>query len=280
MTDQADEPPWFVVEARVDEDELDILSGELWSACVAGIEERPTADGVVIVVSAAEANVGAVKRLVGERLLRVRQASVDEGLDGWREWATHTRVGDVVIEPAWWVPADATGSALTVRIDPGHAFGSGAHVTTRLALELMQDSGLRGRTVLDVGTGSGVLAIVAAGLGASRVVGIDVDDVARDVARVNVDANAVDAVVDIRDSSVDLLDEQFDIVVANIDASTLIVGARSITARLEPEGTLILSGMLTARERDVTSAFDDVVFGERREEQGWVAIASERAPVS
>jgi ribosomal protein L11 methyltransferase len=276
MTGAADEPRWFVVDARVDQDELDVLSGMLWAIGVAGIEERPTDHGLRIVVSVSATQLEQVRTTLGDRTTGLREARADEGLDGWKVWARPTRVGDIVIEPAWWAPADTVQGAVTLRIDPGHAFGSGAHVTTRLTLALMQTLDLGGRTVLDVGTGSGVLAIAAAALGAKRVVGVDVDLAARDVARANVSANHVDPLVEIVDASIDGLKQQFAIVVANIGTPTLIGLAGTITARLEAHGTLILSGMLAARALDVTAAFPDVSFGERRSEMEWVAIAGER----
>jgi ribosomal protein L11 methyltransferase len=270
------EPRWFVVEARVDADELDVLSGRLWAVGAAGIEERTVGGQLQIAVAVPSARLEEVRTTLADRLLGVSEPAVDDGLDSWRAWARPTVVGHIVVEPAWWALGNVRPTGVIVRIDPGRAFGSGAHVTTRLALEMLQRAEPRGRTVLDVGTGSGVLAVAAAALGAKRVVGIDVDEVARAVARTNSELNQVDAVVEIADASIAEVTEQFEVVVANIDASTLIDCAPLIAARLAPSGILILSGLLETRESDVTAKFPDVACWSRRTEQDWVALSGER----
>ena len=271
---------WFVVETWAeDDDELDALSGRLWAAGAAGIEERAAGTRTELAVSVSAGRVDAVEAALGERLRNRRGVDADAGLDGWRDWAEPTRVGRVLIEPAWWEKdVDSRGGAgpAGVRIDPGRAFGSGAHATTRLALELLQVCLRPGMSVLDVGMGSGVLAIAAARLGAAHVVAIDVDDEAKRAARANVDRNGVSVIVEVADHPLADLDGGFDVVVANIDRPTLVELQPELVRRVRSGGHLVLSGFLTSNESDITAAYRGVRWTQVLREDGWTAALGER----
>ncbi len=144
--------------------------------------------------------------------------------------------------------------AFVVRLDPGLAFGTGTHATTALCLEWLDKIDIAGRTLLDFGCGSGILAIAALKLGAKSVTAVDIDLQAITATRQNAISNEVD---DRLESTVqiDQLDDQFDFVVANILAGTLIDHATFVCDRLKSGGRLALSGILADQVGDVSTAY-------------------------
>lgn len=166
----------------------------------------------------------------------------------WKEGLEPVTVGALTVTPPW---IDAGPDAVV--IDPGQAFGTGHHETTTGCLAALQELHLAGRSVLDVGTGSGILAIAAARLGAGRVVGVDTDPLAVAAARANAAVNDVD--VDVREGSADAAaPERFDVVVANLDTDTLSRLATALADRLAPGGSLIASGVSLARQTEAATA--------------------------
>lgn len=157
----------------------------------------------------------------------------------------------------WIAPASIAVSArdaIVVKLDPGLAFGSGSHPTTALCLEWLEQAALHDRSVLDLGCGSGILAIAAAKLGAAQVHAVDIDLQAITATRQNALANGVgDKIVTGNEVSDDLA--PFDIIVANILAGTLIDQAESICSWLKPGGSLVLSGILSGQTDNVADAY-------------------------
>jgi len=154
------------------------------------------------------------------------------------------------IVPSWHTPPDAKATVLVV--DPGMAFGTGSHPTTRLCLEWLERRVYSGASVLDYGCGSGILAIAAAKLGASRVVGVDLDPQAVTASASNAQRNAVRArFQDARD----VLSGNFDIVVANILANPLKILAPALCAYVRPGGCLALSGILVEQTDELIAAY-------------------------
>jgi ribosomal protein L11 methyltransferase len=175
----------------------------------------------------------------------------------WRRFHRPVQVGRLWLGPPWEEPADG---AVAVVIDPGRAFGTGGHATTRLCLELLAELEPRG-SLLDVGCGSGVLAIAAGKLGFAPVVAIDRDDQAVEVARANAAANGVELVVELGDAERDPLPSA-DLAVANVTLEAVeVVGPRLDVA------WLITSGYLVS-QRPTLPAFRHVT---RREQEGWAA---------
>jgi ribosomal protein L11 methyltransferase len=163
-------------------------------------------------------------------------------------------------------------SRTVIVIQPSMGFGTGHHATTRLCLSALQQLDLAGKSVLDVGTGSGVLAIAASLLGASRSTGIDDDPDAIQAARENVElnpaANAEMRIADLRTMPPD----RFDVVIANLTGGLLVQAAGHLQALATPSGTLILSGFMTHEESAVVAAFAGFVSGHRGEEDEWVCL--------
>ncbi|MBT8083115.1 MAG: 50S ribosomal protein L11 methyltransferase [Gammaproteobacteria bacterium] len=173
---------------------------------------------------------------------------------GDRLWICPTQASEG--DPSGLRPAGAegppTGSAV-VRLDPGLAFGTGTHATTALCLEWLDGVDLEGRSVLDYGCGSGILAIAALKLGAGSATGMDIDPQAALATRENAAANDVRVTVCERPEDIE---GRFDVVLANILAGPLVEFADSITARLTNRGMLALSGVLCEQADEVMAAYD------------------------
>ena len=161
---------------------------------------------------------------------------------------------------------------LVIVIQPSMGFGTGHHATTRLCIDALQRSNVAGRTVLDVGTGSGVLAIAASLLGASRSVGFDDDADAITAARENLELNpqaeATLLVADLRATDVG----SSDIVIANLTGGLLIAAAPTLQEFVGRGGSLILSGLMAVEEQDVLAAFPTWTVEQRAEEDEWLCL--------
>lgn len=179
------------------------------------------------------------------------------------------------IVPSWHAAPDP--DAINIELDPGMAFGTGSHPTTRLCLEWLCAVVTPAATVLDYGCGSGILGIAAARLGAGSVMGIDIDEKALDSARFNAERNHV--VLEIKHSGIPL-ERTFDIVVANILTNPLCVLAPLLAARVAPGGKLALSGVLETQTDQVIDAYAPFIalrVGGLHE--GWARLEGERPGV-
>jgi len=168
------------------------------------------------------------------------------------QWATDR----LVVHPKW-IPVEVSGDQIAIAIDPEMAFGTGGHESTQLCLQALEELVFPGARCLDLGTGSGVLAIAAVGLGATSVTALDTDSRALANARRNIATNLSginrDGAIALCEGSVQVVAGQsFDCIVANIDSSTLLPLLPQLEALLAPGGTMVLSGLL-AREQGVVS---------------------------
>ena len=180
--------------------------------------------------------------------------------------------GRLHVVPTW---CDPPGTGITLRLDPGLAFGTGSHPTTRLCLEWLLDEVRGGESVLDYGCGSGVLAIAAAKLGAACVVGTDVDPGALRTSRDNAQANGTEVTFVAPDG---LPAATFDLVVANILANPLIALAPAIAGRVRAGGGLALSGILASQVDAVVIAYSRwFKLAAARQAEGWALLAGKRA---
>ncbi|MEP7180955.1 MAG: 50S ribosomal protein L11 methyltransferase [Betaproteobacteria bacterium] len=179
------------------------------------------------------------------------------------------------IVPSWCEPADP--GAVNLVLDPGLAFGTGSHPTTRLCLQWLAAELVAGASVLDYGCGSGILAIAAALLGAGPVVGTDVDPQAIVASRANAAANAVTATFALPDALAGAASAPFDVVVANILANPLVLLAGALAGRVRAGGRIVLSGILGPQAGEVVAAYGRwFKIGVWREDDGWVALAGTR----
>jgi ribosomal protein L11 methyltransferase len=180
------------------------------------------------------------------------------------------------VVPTWHEPPDP--AAINVRLDPGVAFGTGTHPTTRLCLAWLDAALVPGSSVLDYGCGSGILAVAAALLGAGEVLGTDIDPQAVEAARLNAEANGARARFVLPAA---LPAGSFDAVVANILSNPLKVLAPALLARVAPGGALVLSGVLERQAEEVIAAYalidPTVPLAVWRADEGWVCLAGRRS---
>jgi ribosomal protein L11 methyltransferase len=209
--------------------------------------------------------------------LTVTQVEDADWATKWREGYAPMRIGRVTLVPTWLaVPPDAE---LVIRLDPGMAFGTGLHPTTRGCLELLHEVRPMPADVLDVGTGSGILALAALRLGARRVVGWDIDRLAVEAATANAAANDLSARFEARLGTLpDRADERFPLVLANLVATVLVELAPRLADHTAARGTLLASGIIDTRADEVVAALVAAGFSveERRADGDWVSLRAVR----
>ena len=175
---------------------------------------------------------------IGE--LVAREIKEEDWLESWKAQFTPLRIGRFLVRPTW-SDARADAGLIEIVLDPGMAFGTGLHPTTQQCLVALSTLPLEGRAVLDVGTGSGILAIAAAKRGASPVVAVDTDAISVEAARENTARNG--AVIPVGEGSAADVPGRFDVVIANIVSPVLQKIAPDLVARLAPKGILIVTGI-------------------------------------
>lgn len=197
-----------------------------------------------------------------------------------QDWVRQTQAqfGPIEIAPGFWVVPSWSAlpepGAITLRLDPGLAFGTGSHPTTRLCLEWLREHVAGGESVLDYGCGSGILAVAAAKLGAGRIVGTDVDPQAIRASVDNARANDVNAAFVEPDA---LPQVTYDVVVANILANPLILLAPALARRVAGGGRVVLSGILDEQADSVIAAYAHwFTLARWRGSEGWVLLTGKR----
>ena len=196
---------------------------------------------------------------------------------GWLNRNRAVPIGEQLVICCPWAEADASA---VVEIDPGQAFGAGTHPSTRLLAEWLAAAMAGGERVLDVGCGSGVLALVAARLGAAEAVGIDIEPAAVMAAEANARRNSLEEVTGFSTDPADSAESgTFDIVVANITADVLIALAGDIVARVAPGGRLAVSGLSAGQISTVAAAYHchGIELASPVRLDDWVAVSARRA---
>jgi ribosomal protein L11 methyltransferase len=186
---------------------------------------------------------------------------------------TAVAAGRFIVAPPWDLPATPTSGTTVIVIEPSMGFGTGHHPTTRLCLRLMSGLQIAGQRVLDIGTGSGVLAMAAALSGAAEVVGLDIDRDAIDAARASAALNPLP--LGVRFETADFRTAPpgpAEVVVANLTGGMLRTTAGTLLSLVRAGGTLIISGFDESEEGEVRAAFARLRIVERIEEESWVAI--------
>jgi ribosomal protein L11 methyltransferase len=203
----------------------------------------------------------------------------EDWANAWKAFFKPIRVGERLIVIPSWESYELQPTDVPLYLDPGMAFGTGTHTTTSLCLRKLEKLVKEGARVLDVGTGSGILAVAAAKLGAGEVVAIDIDPVAVKVAAENAAQNGVK--LDIRQATLDQVEREpkADLVIANIIASVIIDILPDVADRMTDGGRFLASGIIADKRQQVLDAMTTAWFLplEVKEENGWVAILAAKA---
>lgn len=281
--------PTYTLTLEVDRTEADDHAAALFDLGATGVEVRdgeatpmpgvpapPAGRAVLVAFFTAHDEALAAAMEHGGEVATV--ADQDWG-EAWKRGLGPLSVGRIYVRPSW-VDAPAPPGVAEVVLDPGMAFGTGTHATTALCLGALSDlvDARPGLSVLDVGTGSGLLAIAARKLGAGRTVGVDNDEVAVRVARENAARNGVDVALSATPAAE--VRGTFDLVLANILANTLVELAPALEARMAPGGVVLLSGILAPQADEVRRAYVALglrpVPGGDRVEGEWALLSLEK----
>jgi ribosomal protein L11 methyltransferase len=235
--------------------------------------------------------------------LQARPLEEEDWANAWKQHYSVLRVGERTVVVPSWLEYEPRPDDVPIYLDPGMAFGTGLHPTTQLCLRLLERYARPGLRTLDLGTGSGILAIAAARLGAGPVLALDNDPVAAQVAAENIEINKIGHAItaatgslgagqhmghwltgDFGEGAADAKQEpaaeqpQFDLIAANLIAKVLVILAGDMAAALVPGGTLISSGIIDSKEADVLAAFEAAGLRqlERHQEGEWLALVHTR----
>ena len=259
--------------------QAELVLAELTVLAPNGVEEERGDGFVEYAIYGGEGELpelGEVEAAAGESLVEVVATEVpDDWADRWRDFHRPILIGDRLCVRPSWEPSEARGDVLDIVVDPGRAFGTGAHPTTRLCLELLLElkgAGEAGGPLTDLGSGSGVLAIAAAKLGWAPVRGSDHEAAAVEAARANAAANGV-AVEFERHDLRERLPDLAPTVVANLTAPVL----RAVAGRLDPgraPQTMVCSGLLPTELDEIAAAFEPAGLAhcQRRPDGDWAAL--------
>jgi ribosomal protein L11 methyltransferase len=270
-------------------DDPDMDPGQDWGEDVVQPAETPAVTGYFADTpnaadkcKALEAALRRLERTAGINT-RVEYARIDEQdwAEAWKEYFWPEKITDTIVVKPSWREYPAGPDDIILEIDPGMAFGTGTHATTALCIRMIQTHLKSGQAFLDVGTGSGILMIAAAKLGAGTLCGVDNDDVAVTVAEKNLLANRIERFSLSRGNLVDTVDRTFDVVAANILAEVILALLPDVTAVLKKNGVFICSGIIMARKNAVLAGLKANAFEVLQilEKEGWVAVASRKMAV-
>lgn len=287
------EPRYPYVHLDVAAEEAEETSALLFELGAQGVEERDETtmsktvtggSGKVTLVASFETREdaeAAMAHLRDEMSLASRYEEVvgDAWRDAWKEFFRPFAIAEGIVVRPPWEPYEPKPGEQVLHLEPGRAFGTGLHETTRLVARALREHAgeLAGKVVLDVGCGSGILAFVALALGAERAVAIDVDPEAIEVTDENAARNAMQDRIQSSTTPIEQIDFQAPVVLANIEARILIPMAKELAARVAPGGLLLLSGILVPQKADVRAAYPDMDLVAAPELGEWTLLALRRA---
>lgn len=215
-------------------------------------------------------------KLYGTLEITVSDLPEEDWQSGWKQYYKPIHVNHLVVVPLWenYEPKDGE---IVMKIDPGMAFGTGAHETTRLCLKALTKTDLAGKTILDVGCGSGILSIGGVLLGAESAFGCDIDQLAVEVARRNAALNGLESKTGYAAGDLlSVVEGQYPIVVANIVADVILTLLKDLHEVLLPGGLFVASGIIDDRKDELLAAIQKagLTIENIEEERGWVAITA------
>ncbi|KMJ55376.1 ribosomal protein L11 methyltransferase [Bacillus sp. LL01] len=214
---------------------------------------------------------------LGHNSVQLAEVNEEDWATAWKKYYKPVKISKSITITPTWEEYEPTEEEMEIELDPGMAFGTGTHPTTVLCIQALE-SVLKGdEDVVDVGTGSGVLSIAAAKLGAKSVLGLDLDEVAVESAALNVKLNNVSNVVSVRQNNLlEQVDGKYEVIVANILAEVIVQFVQDAAAILKPGGAFITSGIIKRKKQEVKDALVGAGFTieEVVEMDDWVAIIS------
>lgn len=217
---------------------------------------------------------------LGANLVTISEVNEEEWATAWKKYYHPVKISKrFTIVPTWETYEPVSSDELIIELDPGMAFGTGTHPTTVMSLQALEKTVKPGNRVIDVGTGSGVLAIGAALLDAKEVHALDLDDVAVTAARINVKLNKVQNKINVvHGNLLDTIDEPGDVVVANILAEIIMSFTDDAFQAVKPGGIYITSGIISAKKNDVRDALEasGFVVEDVMMMEDWVTIISKK----
>lgn len=276
------------------EDPKDILDREqgplTWDFADLNILEHGGEAATVKAYFSEDENEENIVKYINEKILEIREMGIEVGegkvlsaivkeedwANNWKKYYKPTSIGrNMLIKPEWEV-YDAKEGEIVIEMDPGMAFGTGTHETTKMCIEAIEKYTTKDTLIYDIGTGSGILAIAASKLLANKVIGVDIDPVAVDAAKQNVKLNNVDNVQILLGNLTEVLTGKADLIVANIIAEIIVVLLNDIKLFLKEDGYFISSGIIKDKkamveEKLVEEGFEIV---ESNIEGEWVCIVA------
>lgn len=245
---------------------------------------RDRTKGIVHVYISPEENPNEAKSFIRERLdaeqieydIQLAECKNEDWENNWKKFFKPIPVGEkLLIQPVWQEKADADGRVV-LNLEPGLAFGSGSHETTRLCLAAIEKHITNGSTMLDIGCGSGILSIASLLLGAESAVGVDIDKLAVKTAKENAERNNIDMnrYTLYNGNLADMVSGKFNVIAANIVADAIITLSRSVGDFMYDDSVYIVSGIIDIREQEVLPALNEcgLTVTARHEENGWLCF--------
>jgi ribosomal protein L11 methyltransferase len=280
-----DVPRYPTLHVEVPPDDVDEASAALFALGASGVEERDRTtlekspgDAVLLVAHFASDDEARIASATLSWPARIEHVIGDEWKHRWREFFKPSRLGERIVVRPPWEEVTTKKDDVVVTIDPGQAFGTGTHETTRLVLAELDRIVKGGEHVLDIGCGSGILSIGAVLLGAARADGIDVEAESVEATHENAARNGVGRRVKASLTPLARVKGTFDLVLANVESRVLVPFAKDIAARVAPGGTLILSGLLADEEATLLAAYAGFDRVSVTRERDWIAITLRRPP--
>lgn len=217
---------------------------------------------------------------IGRNTVTISEVNEEEWATAWKKYYHPVKISEkFTIVPTWEEYTPVSSDELIIELDPGMAFGTGTHPTTVMSIQALERTVKEGNQVIDVGTGSGVLSIAAALLGASKVEALDLDEVAVNSARINIKLNKVHDKVSVRQNNLlDGIEEPVDVVVANILAEVILRFTRDAARIVKPGGYFITAGIILQKKQDVKDAIIDAGFEiiETIQMEDWVSFIAKK----
>ncbi|KMM37621.1 50S ribosomal protein L11 methyltransferase [Guptibacillus hwajinpoensis] len=217
---------------------------------------------------------------LGHNTVQISEVNEEEWATAWKKYYKPVKISErITITPTWEEYTPVNTDEIIIELDPGMAFGTGTHPTTVLCVQALEKIIQPGQRVIDVGTGSGVLSIAAASLGADSVDALDLDEVAVKSARLNTKLNKVHSKIQVSQNNLlDNIQEQYDVVVANLLSEIIIRFTDDVAKVLKPGGAFITSGIITAKKDEVKQSIIDqgLEIEETLQMEDWVAFIARK----